>query len=415
MIALILLAQGIEEIRDAFREAKHARVVELCDQALAKERNAEVLFWKGTSLARLERHLEAVEAIDEALALGFVPSEAFLEKALSLHSLGKSEEAEQSFREAERLAADDPERLEEIRRRWREATRIVEVRITALLGYDTNLLLINDDVRLFQDVARASFYYGGILSARAMLVDEPHVRFFVDLQQQARGYTQESDFSFADTLLSSVLRTRIARLDWLSFQVGAYVGESWLFDEGHFRTQRGFVPAITIQPDDAWQVRLWGEGRQVDYYQRVPDVQDRDGTLARIGIGADVELGDGWKLGPYASFGEWDTDGSDYDHYLFELGATATTPQFWILRATVTVGYTHADFKHENSINGFREKRDDERFLVRVILKCPGLERSLGISPALSILYERWNSNLDAWDFDRWDVTPSVEVLALSF
>lgn len=414
MIVLLLLTlQDTEEIRQAFREGRHSLVVDLCDRALpsAKESRAEILFWKGTSLARLERHLDAVEAIDEALALGFSPSEAWLEKALSLHSLGRREEAEKSFEEAERLAKDDPERLDDLRRRWKEATRTVEIRVTALVGYDTNLLLINEDARLLQDVARSSFYYGAILSARAILVDESSIRFFVDLQEQLRGYAQESDFSFADTLLSAVFRSRF---DWVTLQVAGYVGESWLFEDGHYRTQRGLVPTLAFHPGDDWRIRVWGEGRDADYYDTVPEPQDRDGRLARVGIAADVEIGD-WKLSPAFSFGEWDTDGSDYDHYLYDWNLTVTTPQFWILRVTATVGYVKADFKHENSITNFREKRDDQRFVFRLLIKFPDLEREWGISPAISISYEKWNSDIRAWDFDRWDIMPSVEVLALSF
>ena len=102
-------------------------------------------------------------------------------------------------------------------------------------------------------------------------------------------------------------------------------------------------------------------------------------------------------------------------HRLLEVGITVTTAQFWILRATVTASYVRADFEFLNSITLFTIKRADDRYLFRFVLKFPGVEKEIGVTPAISVTYENWSSNIDAWDFDRWDLQTSVEVLALSF
>lgn len=419
MIFLLALfaTSDIEEIRQAFREGRHADVVTIAERALAASdlSRPEILFWKGTSLARLGRHAEAVVAIDDARTAGFTPSELYLERALALHSLGRQEEAERSFQDAERLAQDDPERLAEIRRRWREGTREVEARITPLIGYDSNLFLINDDVPLLQNLGRESFYYGAILSARALLVDESRFRFFLDYQNDLRAFESEPDLSYSDNLFSALVRTSPTRLDWLLFQFGADLGESFLANGGHFRSQRGLLPAVIVRPDETLEFQLRSEIRWVDYHDEVPPSQYRDGTIFRIGIAADVDLGDGWKIAPYASYGYWDTEGSDYEHLEWEGGVSATTPRFWGLRATATLGYVRADFENPHTLLAGKDRREDDRIVVRLEISFPTFERALGAAPALRMTFERWQSNVEAWEFERWEVTPSVELLVLSF
>ncbi len=426
MLLLVLLAihgstdSNLDEIRKAFREGKHADVVSFAERALAApgesgESRGEILFWKGTSLVRLGRHAEAVAAIDEARGLGFTPSELHLERALALHTLGRQEEADRSFREAERLAQDDPDRLAELRRRWREGTRSVEVRVTGLVGYDSNLFLISDDVRLAEDVTRESFYYGAILSARAVLADEPYLRFYLDYQNSLRGYVDDFDFSYSDNLLSGVLSTRLARLDWLSAELGAYVGEAFVVRGGHFRTQRGIEAALLLHPSESWELRLGADARGVQYYDDVPAAQSRDGTLTHVEISLDWDLGSGWKAAPYAGYGYWDTEGSDYERGEWEIGLSATAPEILGLRTTLTAGYVRADFRNPHTLTALTRRRADDRILVRLQVAFPGLTRSWGVSPSFSLTYEHWRSNIPAWDFDRWDLTPSVELLALSF
>lgn len=420
MVVLLLLAlQDLGEIREAFREGRHADVVALADKALAaktlrKETRAEILFWKGTSLARLGRYEEAVAAVDAARELGFNPAELHLERALALHQSGRKEEAKKSFEEAEKLAKDDPERLADIRRRWREGTHRVEIRLTGFAGYDSNLFQINDEAPLVDDVNRESPYYGALLSVRAILVDERPIRAYVDFQSHLRAYTREPDFSFSDNLLTLAARMRHPEVEWLSAQAGAYVGESFLFQDGHFRTQRGALATLLFHPVHTWELRLSGEVRGVNYYDLVPDPQDRDGTMWRVGLAGDLRIEE-WKLSPYASWTDWDTDGSDYDLRAWEVGVSVTTPEFFGLRATAGVGYVRADFDHPHSLTLFTRKREDDRYTVRLTLSFPKLERLHGISPSLSVLFESWDSNIPAWDFERWDVSPSVEVLVLSF
>lgn len=412
---LILLSAPIEEIRKAFSEGRHEDVVALADRALAERsdpQRGEVLFWKGTSLVRLGRHEEAVAAIDEASALGFNPSELHLERAFALRTIGQDEEAERSFQEAERLAQEDPARLAELRRRWEEATRRIELRLSPSFGYDSNLFYVNESTPLLANVDRQSLYYGLLLSARYLMIESRDLRVMLDYQNNLRSYVDEPDFSFSDNLVSAILRAGI--FDGLSLDSNIYWGETWLQEEGHFRTQRGIATAIGFGPVDPWGIRVWGEYRDADYYSAVPSPQERDGDVLRFGLGPEVVF-DGWKIAPYVGYSDWDTEGTDYVHTEWEAGFTLTSPEFSGLRWSVTSNYLWADFDRPHSITLFQQAREDERWQVRMTITFLSFGRSLGGEPSLSVTYERWNSNLDAFDFDRWDLSSSVEILALSF
>jgi len=412
ILLLFLLSRGetIEEIRKAFSEGRHEDVVALADRAPAEPSDplrGEILFWKGTSLARLGRHEEAVAAIDEARALGFTPSELYLERAFALRTLGQEEEAERSFQEAERLAQEDPERLAELRRRWREAARRFELRLVPHLGYDSNLFYIDEATPLLANVDRDSVYYGILLSARHLLIESREVRVYLDYQNNLRSYVDEPDFSFTDNLLSASLRTGV-------FDGGLYYGETWLADEGHFRTQLGGTSALVLGPADPWGIRVWGEVRYVDYHSAVPSPQDRDGTILRLGIVPEVMVG-GWKIGLIVGYSDWDTDGTDYLRTEWEAGVAVTSPEFVGLRWDVASSYVWADFDRPHSLTSFKQVREDERLQIRLTVAFLSLGRSLGTEPSLHVTYERWNSNLNAFDFDRWDLSSSVDILALSF
>ncbi len=413
----------MDEIRTAYREGRDGDVVVLADRAL-KDANGdralrgELNFWRGAALRRLKRHEEALVALDVAHDLGFARPELQFERAVALLKLGKQEEADRAFQEAEKSAQEDPPKLEDLRRRWREARdqdQKFQLRLYPQLGYDTNAVGVSDDAALAEDVDRESFYYGLKLSARYLLFEEKDMSLVLHYQGNLRAYAEDSDLSYSDNVLSAIWNGPIGKLDWLSYEIRGSMVETYLTEDGHFRTQRVLAPALIVRPDEAWQIRLWADWTSADYYEDVPDAQDRDGGIYRGGLSLTVDLGDGWKIGPYLSYSKYNAEGSDYDHHSWNPGVQVTVPEFAGILLVAEGGVIFADYDNPHSLTGFTEARDDRRVYVRLNVTFKQLEKVIGFAPTISVAYENWSSNISAFDFDRWDFGFSTDILALSF
>lgn len=63
----------------------------------------------------------------------------------------------------------------------------------------------------------------------------------------------------------------------------------------------------------------------------------------------------------------------------------------------------------------FTEERSDRRYSVKLTVIFRQLEEVLGFAPSVSFAYENWSSNIDAFDFDRFEFGASADILAWSF
>lgn len=420
-------AATLDAIRSAYLEGRANDAVVLADKALPGGwpiERAEIHFLRGAALVRLKRFEEALVAFEKSEELGFTDLRFHLERAIAHRELGQDEDADRSFQEAERQAQDDPEKLELLRRRWSEKVdheKRFQLRVTPQLGYDSNILSLDDSEAsdlLAEESDDKSFYYGGIIAARYLIVDEQRFGIMAEYRNHLRGYANEPDRSFTDNLIMVEVRGRPSGLDWLTLQIAAAYGESWMSEDGHFRTLRSVSPSIRIEPTETWEARIWADVASLDYYEsEAPAEQDRDATWSRVGLEVLFKFAAGWQVGPFASWSDHDAEGSDYEHRALEIGLMARTPEFLGLELDVRLGFVRADFENFNSLSepAFSDKREDRRFSIRVTITFRELERSWGVTPRLSITYENWNSNVDVFDFDRWDIAPMVEIAALSF
>jgi len=81
----------------------------------------------------------------------------------------------------------------------------------------------------------------------------------------------------------------------------------------------------------------------------------------------------------------------------------------------LAVGVTLADYDNPHSLSNFTEARLDQRYSIRLTILFRQLEEPLGFVPSFSIGFEKSISNIDAFDFDRFDLGGSADVLAWSF
>ena len=324
----------LEGVRSAYADGRDKDVLLLADRALLEVtkaggvglRIAELHFWRGAALRRLGRHEEALVALDQAKALGFREPELYLERSLTHSTLGHSQEADQERQEGERLLPDDLERRERLNYRWqqeaKDRTRF-QLWFSPQFGYDSNIIGLDKDTPLQQgDVNFDSYFIGAYLDARYFLVRNEHQILRLSYQALAREYPDERDVSYVDNVVSLVGRQPL--LEYLDLEGRASLGEAFLRDDGHFRTQRTVGPALLMQPLHDVQIRLWADWTDADYYVSVPQEQDRDGEMTRGGVSFSVDLGRSWTIAPYVSYNKYDADGDDYDSKGWEVGVTLT-------------------------------------------------------------------------------------------
>jgi len=224
----------LDPIRSAFKEGRNEAVVMLADRALfelagkSPKLRGEIYFWKGAALQRQGRHQEALVALDSAMELGCKFSELHFVRAQALRAVGQDEEAEQSFQEAEKLLQEDPDGLERLRKRWWEGTdedKKFRLNIQPVIGYDSNIVSVNDDALLLEDVGQESFFYGFVLSARYLLVDEKRMSFLLEYENNLRAFTSEPDLSYSENVISAEWITQVGEIDWLRFDLREALGK----------------------------------------------------------------------------------------------------------------------------------------------------------------------------------------------
>jgi tetratricopeptide (TPR) repeat protein len=417
---------ALAEIRKAYAEGRDRDAILLADQALQEGVRepggsiAEVHFWRGAALRRLGRVEEALLAFQAAARLGFSAPELHLERALALSAVGRATEAQSEIDEALTQTQEDPARLSGLEERWKsrteEGTKRFEVRFRPEAGLDTNIFLVNENTLLLnENQGRESPYYGGVLSARYWIVEggREGTALSLEYQNTLRAYAEEPDLSYADNQV--LLTGRLPLGSRTDFELGISASDAFLTEDRHLRTLRSFQPAVLIRPLDRVQVRLWGEWADYDSYLNAPDEQDRDATYQRAGVSATFDVGGGWGVTPFFNYIDYKSEGSDFVHHEVEPGISVAAPELLGIQASVRLAWTAASFDNPNSLTGFTVRREDRRTTASITLRFPALERLAGYAPGFTIGFQDWSSNVEAYDFDRWDLRFDVSILAVSF
>lgn len=417
---------SLAEIRRAYVEWRDRDAVLLADKALQEgvrepgATMAEVHFWRGAALRRLGRVDEALLAFQAAARFGYSAPELRLERALALSSAGRPQEAQSEIEELRTQAQEDPARLSGLEERWRNRTedgpKRFEVRLRPEAGLDTNVFAVNSDaVLLNANQGNESPYYGGVLSARYWIVegDRNALALSLEYQNTLRAYADEPDLSYADNQL--LLTGRIPLGSRADFELSVSASDAFLTEDRHLRTLRSFQPAVLIRPWDRVQVRLWGEFSNYDAYLNAPDEQDRDATYQRAGISATFDVGGGWGVTPFVSYIDYEAEGSDFVHHALEPGVSVAAPELLGVQASIRLAWAVASFDNPNSLTGFTERREDRRATASLTLRFPALERLAGYAPGITVGFQDWSSNVEAYDFDRWDLRFDVSFLAVTF
>lgn len=417
---------SVDSVRLAYTEGKDTETVLLADRALSEipstdGRTAitrELHFWRGAALRRLGRSHEALIALEAAGRHGLRTPELHLERALILRALGQEEDARRAYQEAERLLQEDPERLKWFEGRWRlegkDAPRL-QFWITPQLGYDSNVVGLDKDAPLANgDLERESTFTGGTLLARYFLIQNENQRLSIDYRNEARAYLDEPDLDYTDNYLSALGRYPVWR--GVDLELRTSLGEAFSREEGHLRTLRIVAPSVLFNLADAVPVRLWADWTDADYYDdTVRDEYDRDGVYRRGGVAFGIGLGAGWSLGPAIYLTDFAAEGDDYDYTAWTASLSMTAAPYFGCVFSASVGYTWADYANENSLVGFTEKREDRILTLSLTITLRGLEGLLNYAPSLTIAYSDHGSNIDQYDYDRWEPRVEVGILALSF
>lgn len=417
---------SVESVRSAYAGGRNKEAVVLADQVLSEMAStessgtvlAELHFWRGASLRRLDRHEEALVALDTAHRLGLRIPELHLERALSRRALKQEQRAEQDYQEAERLLPADDERRFRFAERWKKEMKEepnFQLSITPQLGYDSNIFGLEKDAPLVDpDLKEKSLYYGLVLAAKYFIVRNDTQLLAFEYRNQARAYAEERDFNYTDNVFTGIARQPF--LEWADIEVRAALGEAFSAGEGHLRTTRTVAPAILFHFSPALQARLWGDWTDADYYvSGIPSEQDRDGVITRVGLVFGVDLGGGWSFAPHLGFAKYDADGADYDHRDWVAGVALTTAEYVGCVFSPSVSYTRAEYDNLNSVVGFAEKREDRIWRFALTVTVRELEKVIGYAPSITIAFLDHSSNLDPYDFKRWEPRIEMTVVALSF
>lgn len=417
---------SLEAVRTAYTSGRDKEAILQADQAISRLAGAggggielaELHFWRGASLRRLERQDEAVIALDTSHRLGLRVPELYLERALSRRSLKQDQEAERDYQEAERILPPDDERRFRFAERWKsvmKAEPAFQLTLTPQFGYDSNIFGLEKDAPLISGTAEEqSLYYGLVLGVKYFLHRSDTQILALEYRNQLRAYAEDQDLNYTDNVISAVGRQPF--LEWADIEVRASLSEAFSDGEGHLRTTRTVAPAFLLHFSPALQARLWGDWTDADYYvSDIPPEQDRDGVITRAGLVFGVDLGGGWSVAPHIGIAEYDTDGDDYDHRDWVAGLALTTPEFLGCVFSPLVSYTRAEYDHPNSVVGFAEKRHDRiwRFALTVTIR--ELEKLIGYAPSVTIAFLDHSSNLDSYDYQRWEPRIEMTMVAVSF
>ena len=261
---------------------------------------------------------------------------------------------------------------------------------------------------------RDSLYTGAVLAAKYYLVKSEERLISLEARSEERLYTSEPDLGYTDNTLSALGRIPLAEA--FVFEARGALGEAWVRSEGHARTVRSAGSALIWRPDSTWQVRLFGDWASLSYYDAdIPAEQDRDGVLQRGGIVVGIDLGKGWSAGPMAAYGRYDADGDDFDSRDLTVGAGLMTGEIFGCIISTTLAYTQADYDNPNSLTGFSEERKDRILSLTLTVTIRKLEEWIGYAPVVAVTFVDHGSNVDAYDYDRWDPRVELGIAALTF
>jgi tetratricopeptide (TPR) repeat protein len=417
---------SVESIRAAYTAGRNKEAVLLADQAISQLANAEpptnllaeLHFWRGASLRRMERFDEAVIALNTSQRLGLRIPELHLERALTRRALKQEQDAEQDYQEAERLLPPDDERRFRFAERWNSVPKTeptFQITVTPQLGFDSNIFGLQQDAPLVDDnVEEESFYYGLVFGAKYFIHRSESQILAIDYRNQLRAYAEDRELNYSESVIGVLGRQPF--LEWADIEVRASLGDAVSDGEGHLRTTRTVAPALLFHFSPVLQARLWGDWTDADYYlSDLPAEQDRDGVITRVGVVFGMDLGAGWSIAPHLSLSEYDADGDDYDHRALAVGLALTTGEYIGCVFSPAVSYTRADYEHENSVVGFSEKRADRILRVALSINLRGLEKVIGYAPSVTVTFVDHSSNLDTFDYERFEPRVEMTMVAMSF
>lgn len=417
---------SLEPVRAAYQAGRNREVVLLADQAIAELSGAaasgkvlsELHFWRGASLRRLERHDEALIALDTSHRMGLRIPELYLERALIRRALKQDQEAEADYQEAERLLPLDDERRLSFAEHWKrkaQQTPLFQLTLTPQVGFDSNIMGLEKDAPLADgDAEENSPYYGLVFGLKYFLVRNEAQLLALEYRNQMRAFVDDSELNYTDNLISGVGRQPF--LDGADLEFRATLGEAISDGEGHLRTTRTIAPAVLLELSLALYARLWGDWTDADYYiSGLPTEQDRDGTIVRGGVVFGIDLGAGWSVAPHLGVAEYDTDGVDFDHVDLVVGLALSTREYVGCVFSPSISYTRADYDHANSVSGFTEKREDRIWRLALTVTFRGIEKLIGYAPSVTISYLDHASSIGAYDYSRWEPRVEMTIVAMTF
>jgi hypothetical protein len=110
---------------------------------------------------------------------------------------------------------------------------------------------------------------------------------------------------------------------------------------------------------------------------------------------------------PFLAYRLIDAEGTDYRGSEREVGLRLGFPEWKRVQTFAKVSFVHAPFDEPHSLTAFTEEREDRRLAASATFVFPALESIAGFAPSLSIRFEQWRSNIDVFEFRRWE--PSLE------
>ena len=423
LLLWLVVAQDANAVREAFEQGRDEDVLTLSEPLLP---DPDLSFLRGASLNRLGRHEKALVEFD---ACDLDAPELHLERARALTALGRYEEAEAELDveaegelaelfELERARLDaELGRGESARERLRtvaegggrygapaakmldEMEQTFEVRARPLFGYDTNLVGLAEDAPLAREIRRESLYVGFAGDVRAWIIRPDPGALAAEFDLEYRYYTAVSRASYVDATLS--LSTWGPVADDVSLGLTVSRGESWTHGDGHFRTLSGAGAGVRIREAPGFETDVYASVAKFDFYLDAPDPQDRDGLTRQAGVSQTLALGGDWVLTPTAGVFDYIAGGGDFDHHGWQAGAALSAPEFAGFTVTLSTTFAQIRYENANSLSLAGRKRRDT--LKTATLSVSKRFEGFDWAPSVSITYADWESNIGAFEFDRWD------------
>ena len=245
------------------------------------------------------------------------------------------------------------------------------------------------------------------------LIRNDHQILELDFQNMTREYPESSRLSFNDSLLTAIGRQPVS--EGIDFEVRGSLEEAFLRDTGHFRSQQVLGAGFLLGPWGDLQTRVFGDWTTGTYYESTLPEQDRDGEIYRVGIEFTYDLGRGWSVSPYGTYNKYDAKGADYVSDGYEVGITVRPEEFLGFRILGTIIYSEQQYANPNSLTGFTEKRHDHPFQFTLTVVFKQVERWIGYAPNVSVTYQRHQSNVEAYNYQRWSPLFEMGFDVLSF